>query len=443
MEKANFIKTIFELFNKNDIQYFVFGEYANLPNNTGDSDIDVVIDYKNLGQAKQILNDLYKKNGVILGSFYTNSTSLFYRFITPQWGVQLDIFYKVFTYKGVIYYPIKNVVNDIILHNNIKVLRIQKGYYIDYLKEIIHLGKAKDKYIKGFIEEINSNYVYYKNEIEKLYGEKTATLILRNLSINSLSNQCKNIQKSIFNNTPISKRCSIVLNQLILVKRLFQTKPGYVIAIIGTDGSGKSTIIHNITPILNEGFHNGIIYNHLRPNTIPDLGIILGKKEKRRNVMVVSNPHAEKQSGLIGSLIRWGYYMIDYTFGYFKAVYPVIHLKSKIFIFDRYYYDYYIDSKRSRINLPKWIIQIGEFFLPKPDLILCLGGDPKKIYERKPETSLEEVSRQTEALKKFYTTHKRAIWIDTCTDIETSTNQAMKAICNVMSKRYSTKFKLE
>lgn len=78
--------------------------------------------------------------------------------------------------------------------------------------------------------------------------------------------------------------------------------------------------------------------------------------------------------------------MIDYTLGYMKVVSPIIHLKSKIFIFDRYYYDYYIDQKRSKTNLPYWIVRFGEILLPKPDLILCLGGDPEKStnVNRKP-----------------------------------------------------------
>ena len=129
--------------------------------------------------------------------------------------------------------------------------------------------------------------------------------------------------------------------------------------------------------------------------------------------------------------------MIDYTFGYFKKVFPVILTKSKIFIFDRYYYDYYIDPKRAKINLPIWILKIGEVFVPKPDLILCLGGNPQKIYERKPETSLEEVTRQTNELRKFCNSHKKTVWIDTCTDITISTNLAMEAIYNMMSKRFS------
>ena len=70
-----------------------------------------------------------------------------------------------------------------------------------------------------------------------------------------------------------------LLLRLLLLKRLFGKRPGYVIAVEGTDGSGKSFIINSITPVLNEAFHNGVVYNHLRPSAIPDLGVVLGKKK--------------------------------------------------------------------------------------------------------------------------------------------------------------------
>lgn len=442
MTKKEFISNLFKDFKLNKIQYFVYGEYSALPDNTGGSDIDIVINDKDLELVKKIIEKIYKSNGVILGSFYTNPTSLFYRFITTEWGVQIDIFFKGFMYKGIEYYSKQNIIKDIISHNDINVLRIDKAYYIGFFKEVIHLGKAKDKYINGFIKEVNSDIEYYKKEINRLYGNKTEEIIFNNLEFENLKEQCKVIRENILKNFSSKKKCDIIRYKISLIKRLFKTKPGYVIAILGTDGSGKSTIINNITPILNEGFHNGVIYNHLRPNVIPDLGVVLGKKEKNKEIRVVSNPHAEKQSGFVGSLIRWGYYMIDYTLGYLKAVYQVIHTKSKIFIFDRYYYDYYIDQKRSKTNLPNWVLKFGEFFVSKPDIILCLGGDPEKIYNRKPETSLEEVTRQTNALKDFCSNHKNAVWIDTCTDIQTSTDEAMNAICDMMDNRFSNfKFK--
>lgn len=216
-------------------------------------------------------------------------------------------------------------------------------------------------------------------------------------------------------------------------------KKGYVIVVEGTDGSGKSFIINSITPILNGAFHNGVIYNHLRPNWLPDIAVVLGKRKKTapgKEIKVVSDPHAGKQSGLAMSLVRWGWYMLDYTFGYLKKVWLQVHSKSKVFIFDRYYYEFYLDQKRSHVKLPNFIVRIGEFFIPKPDLILCLGGDPEKIYARKPETSLEEVARQTKVLKEFCNARKNAVWIDTTVKPEESIDAAMKAITAVMGKRF-------
>lgn len=210
-------------------------------------------------------------------------------------------------------------------------------------------------------------------------------------------------------------------------------KKGFVIVVEGTDGSGKSFIINAITPKL-EALGYGVIYNHLRPNAIPDIAVILGKRKatKPGEVNVVSDPHKEKQSGFIGSVIRWTYYMIDYTIGYFIKV--RLHKNGKVFIFDRYYYEYYLDQKRCRTNLPEWIIRLGEGIIPKPDLILCLGGDPAKIYERKPETSLNEVTRQTDVLKSFCNERENAVWVDTTIAPQQSIDAAMSAIKEKMNR---------
>ena len=326
----------------------------------------------------------------------------------------------------------------VIEYNGIKVLDIKKGYYVDYIKEVLHLGKAKEKYLKAFIEEIKRDEEYYREELSSLYGEKTVQLVFDNLSEDELPSVEKQLQRMIRKRVMKGHRWKNIWLRMLLLKRLFGKRPGYVIAVEGTDGSGKSFIINSITPVLNEAFHNGVIYNHLRPNAIPDLGVLLGKKKKEDEAVVCTDPHGQKPSGLVGSLIRWGYYMIDYTFGYMKKVWPQIHTKSKVFIFDRYYYEYYLDQKRSRTNLPQWVIRFGELFLPNPDLILCLGGDPEKIYARKPETSLEEVKRQTDVLKNFCGERKNAVWIDTTIQPEESVKAALGACYDMMSKRFNT-----
>ena len=87
-----------------------------------------------------------------------------------------------------------------------------------------------------------------------------------------------------------------------------------------------------------------------------------------------------------------------------------------------------------------WIIRLGEFIVPSPDIILCLGGDPNLIYERKPETSIEEVARQVERLKHFRNKRKNTVWINTTQEIEKSVEDTMKAIHDMMARRFANVF---
>lgn len=434
MNKKTFLTIFFQELNNNQIDYFVYGEYENLPNGNGNSDIDIMLSLEQFPKLFQILTTLLQIEKIPVVSYYENKVTSFVRILTPSWGIQFDFFGGIF-HQGSSYYKVEYFKENIIKHNGfINVLSIKAGYYLDFLKETIHISSVKEKYINGFIQEYSNNPVRRK-ELCNLYGENFVNIIDENLQNSALKRVIPQLNKIMIATVHKNDFWNRLTLQIHNLKRCF-SPPGYVIAVLGTDGSGKSTIINAITPILNEAFHHGVIYNHLRPNVIPELGVLLEKKEKTNKPTVVTDPHAQKSSGIVGSLLRWGYYLTDYTFGYLKSVFPVIHTKSKVFIFDRYYYDYYIDQRRARIHLPQWILRFGELFVPTPDLTLCLGGNPQDIYARKPETSLEEVIRQTEVLKEFCRKRKKAVWIDTTTTPEKSIQCTMNAICNMMSKRF-------
>lgn len=438
MNKKQFLKTLFIRFNESGIRYFVFGSYQSLPESTGGSDIDMIIEECDCILAEKVLKDIINCSEIVLASYYTNSSTRFYRFLTKSWGVQIDIYYKGLCYRGVPYFPVDRLRNNLIMHNGIvRVLEESRGFYLDYFKEVVHNGKVKEKYVLALMAAMAENAPACLDEIRNVYGKKAAQIIAENRSFWGLQDIAKPLQKITHKQLFKGQRLTVLKDRIQSFLRLFSKRPGYVIVVEGTDGSGKSTIINHITPILNECFHKYVFYNHLRPKLIPDLGVVMGKKPADEAEHVNSDPHGQSQSGFLGSLIRWGYYMIDYTFGYLNKVWIQIHSKSKVFIFDRYYYDYYIDQKRSRTNLPNWIIRFGEMLIAKPDLILCLGGDPEKIYARKPETSLKEVERQTNVLKHFCETHQNAVWIDTTTTIEQSCEEAMNAIVTMMSKRFN------
>ena len=201
----------------------------------------------------------------------------------------------------------------------------------------------------------------------------------------------------------------------------------YTIAFLGTDGSGKSTIIKAITPIIENKTGLKVRYEHMRPNHLPSIGVVLGRRTKEEEIAYgpVLDPHASKPSGFVGSLVRLLYYLVDYTYGYYRKIY---HSHDVVWIFDRYYYDLLIDQKRMRISLPRWIITVFEKIVPEPDMILCLGGEPRMIFKRKPETNLEEVTRQLNTLEWFCHKNESAHWIDTTVDVETSVAEVLNAI---------------
>jgi len=441
MIKAGFLTNFFVQLQEKYVNYFVLGSFAELPFDTGGSDIDIVTDEEGICAIESIFFDLVKSSEVTLASYYENYNTKFFRFLGHDWGVQIDVFYKGLCYLGCPYYPIKLLQPFVKTHNEIvKVLDQRKGFFVDYFKEVIHNGRVKDKYVEAVIESFAEDRETCYQEIRDVYNCRVAEMINSNLSASGLKDISKPLQKELQNAVLAGKKSRIFAFKWKNLIRLIKKRPGYVIVVEGTDGSGKSTIINHITPILNECFHDSVVYRHLRPHFIPDMGVLLGRKEEVKEGTVCAEPHSGKQSGLIGSLIRWLYYLVDYTIGYLKVVWPQIHAKSKVYVFDRYYYDYYIDQRRSRTNLPPWILRIGEWFLPKPDLIMCLGGDPKKIYERKPETSLAEVERQTLVLQDFCARRTNAVWIDTTLTLEETCAASMDAIYKIMSNRFESVF---
>lgn len=432
MKDNKFIINLFSLLNKEDIEYCVLRNYQFLPKHTGGSDIDLWVSTKDVPRLYIILEKIKNETKSHLVSYLIDAHCPKVCYLNEKEGCQIDIFKGNIYYQNNVLIAEQSIKKNIVSYKDIKILDDYFANIIAFLKEIINNGRCDDKYITPLY--VNKN-IYHKEYLQSkcslftpLFIEKFHNAIQQENIIKQIPILYKLAKKAI-----VKKNTKF--NKIRKVKRLFQ-RPGYVIAVLGTDGSGKSTIINSITPTINEAFHKSVIYNHLRPNVLPELGVLLGKKEKTNKPIIVTDPHAKKPSGLVGSIFRWGYYLLDYTLGYMKLVFPQIHTKSKVFIFDRYYYDYYIDQRRSRTSLPQWILHIGEYLIPTPDIILCLGGDPQKIYNRKPETSLEEVIRQNHVLHKFCHTHQKAVWIDTTTTTQKSIDATMEAIIKMMAARF-------
>lgn len=428
----------FKLLNGHDISYAVLRNYKTLPEDLGGSDVDLWVSAKDVDICMALLGEAADKAGASLVSFIPGPHSPKICYLNGSCGFQVDLFKGDIRFRNKVYFSEDDISSHVRTYNGIRIIEDDFAALLAFLKELLNNGKVSEKYIKALVAK-KSVYdkTYLRLQLKRFsnwFCNRLADCITNE---NFSGNVMADMQKAGFADLGIkgSRKAFSKLKNLI---RIFRPA-GYTIAVLGTDGSGKSFIINSITPILNEAFHNGIRYEHMRPNYLPSLAVASGRKKASEEIhATVTDPHSSEPSGLAGSILRLSYYWLDYTWGYFRKIFLDKSVRAHVWLFDRYYYDYYVDQRRARLHMPEWIIRFFGIFVPAPDLTICLGGEPEKIYARKPETSLVEVARQTKLLKDFSARHKHTVWVDTDVSPEESVKASMDAIVCMMAKRFSS-----
>lgn len=431
-----FLNNFFQELNKHKVSYCVWGNYEGLPQSLNGSDLDIILHEEDKKLFFNILSQCIEQHQGKLVSYYKTSNSEFIRILSTanSWGLTLDVFYNALHFKGNVLIPTKWITHFTTTHNDILVNDLGFSYLAGFFKELIHNSKVRDKYLLNTKIELQNNSAKYELFISETYGINTFFFLKENINQLHQNEIVQNLRKLILKHLNINY-FKILLYEISLLKRLFNKKPGFVVAFLGTDGSGKSTIINKLMESqLKETFHNALYYEHLRPNVIPSIATLLGKGKPTNEIN--TDPHSNEPSKFFGSLLRWSYYLIDYTFGYFYKVWKRISIHSCVWIFDRYYYDYLIDPKRCRVKLPLWLLKFGAKLVPSPDIIFCLGTDHKIIHQRKPELPINEVERQVFELKTFCKNNKKAIWIDTGKNVETSVQEVLSEVEKTFSNRF-------
>ena len=201
---------------------------------------------------------------------------------------------------------------------------------------------------------------------------------------------------------------------------------GLVVAFMGPDGSGKTTIINGVKANLTEAFRQSKQY-HLFPKGGADGA-------------PVKNPHELKPRGHIGSILKLFYFLYLYLLGYSIKVYP-LKVKSTFIIFDRYYHDLLIDPYRYRHGAGAiWLKFIG-YFIPKPDLWILLDAPATVIQQRKSEVTLEETTRQLLAYKSLFSTLHNAQIVNANQEAQEVIFACEQVIIEFMKQRTTKRYK--
>jgi len=206
--------------------------------------------------------------------------------------------------------------------------------------------------------------------------------------------------------------------------RRWRYPTGLFIAVLGPDGAGKSALIERLRADLAGAFRRSAVF-HLQPD-------ILRQKEDEGPVTA---PHAKPLHPLWLSLLKIPYYLLDYGLGYTLRVRPQL-VRSTLVLFDRYYDDVLVDSRRYRYGGPSWLVHWLQRAIPRPDLFLILDAPAEQLLQRKQELPGPELQRQRVGYHRLATGYQNAYVLNTSAPVAEVARQASAVILDFLHERY-------
>lgn len=432
---TSFVTEFYKRLEKNRIDYCILRNADEVKN--GDAhDVDMTVSVDRLTDMERILYETASDYGwrihVKTGDIKDDTNIKCYHFFKAEnqkIGIVHFDFFPTFSWNGYILIDNKSLLENA------------------YKSTIYHTASPEvEVVIKLFIRLLYNSYIKskYKNDIYDIFVAKPDSVynILRGFldekGIEFVQNAvCKELWTDIEKNREYlvkniksnSKRTEIK-HKMYLVRKAM-AKAGIMVAFEGTDGSGKSTIINALPDILGNSFPEGMLdYYHWRPGYI--------KKEKSSiagEQIIVSEPHAKKPYGKLKSFAKFMFFNLDYILGYWCNIRWKV-AKGHLVVFDRYYYDYYLDKLRYRLSISDKTLNLFKRIIPKPDITFLLIGDANVLFERKREITVEEIENQIDRLEKYKASFSNPIEIDVNQSIDRVVYDVSREILNFGNSKY-------
>ncbi len=176
---------------------------------------------------------------------------------------------------------------------------------------------------------------------------------------------------------------------------------GKIITFSGVDGAGKSTILAETKQLLEQKYRKKVVVLRHRPSLFPILSAFRYGKAKAEQKAATRLPRQGNNTSKLASIFRFLYYYIDYLLGqiyiYFKYI-----LRDYIVLYDRYYFDFIVDAKRSNIDVDKRLVKRLYAFIQKPSLNLFLYASPTEILKRKKELSATTITQLSKQYRQLF-----------------------------------------
>ncbi len=362
------------------------------------SDIDLLITEK---QSEAILKVIHEGPDVLRVDLHSKSFVTFVSIYFKDCGyLEIDLIHR-FDRKGCIYLDAADVLDQ--AERNKEGIRVASDQHQFEYMMLFYL-------LNG--EEVPFRYQNYftvlpSDQRAKIFGYLLEKYHLHINTLDDLYDPHKRHRKKIFNKIKAyreNRGSKIIINKLRYwsdVLRDLKYNRGYAVSFSGVDGAGKSTVLENINDILKTKYRQRTVLLRHRPSLLPILSSFVLGKEKAQERAKNNLPRKGKNRSSLSSLFRFSYYYIDYIIGQWYVYFKYI-LRGYTVLYDRYYFDFIADPKRSNIVLNKNLATNLYRFVYKPKVNIFLTAPAETILKRKNELNVEDIKSLTDEYKLLF-----------------------------------------
>jgi thymidylate kinase len=234
--------------------------------------------------------------------------------------------------------------------------------------------------------------------------------------------------------------------------RSYVRPEGLMVAFLGTDGVGKSTVTSLVERDLAPAFSSTERYHRPVETVLWRMRQRIKRFRTRSSSIEstdASEPGADAQvtssevppRGLAASVLKLGLWWADYTvLGYLLTIYPRL-ARSTLVLFDRYYEDLLVYPRSYRYGGPLWLARFVGHLIPRPHLVFLLDAPPEVIQARKQELTFEQTAYEREAYLDVVRGMPNAHVVDASKPIDAVVSEIEEVILDHMADR--TAMKLE
>lgn len=446
---ASIFNSFVEKMNNDNVKYFILRNYEGLPEENNSKDVDVIIEPGCYNQAAACMYGALKENDV------PNYYVVRYERVRCWLGMDVETDFSIhidliegYLNKGFELFPFSELYEHTHPFKSFRVLDDAMDIAMLMLYKVIAAKQLKFAYRK----KISLVYPQHKESVDKILvrvlGQKISNEIAYKLTAEDFDGICAKAhtishisKRKAFKTRPL---CTTINILKFLLEKLYRivwcpNKFKKFIALEAPDGTGKTTFIDGLCIKLAEMFVTDIekihVY-HFRPTLFPNLGAV-GEKAtggKIKQDTDFTNPHRNPPANSLSSFLRMTYYWLDYVIGCFICLRKDVQF-DKFSIFDRYIYDFIVDPRRSRINLPLWMCKLFAHTVYQPHIVFVLLCDAKTIYKRKQELSLEEIDRQLKAFNALANSNKRFVKLDAAQSPDAIVRDALRILIDKYTEK--------